>query len=146
MDSVHQSAVNVFTHFSPHYIPSAPFPFHFSSIFLLLSFIFPFVLAKCVLAFILVHFIPYLYLIMCLNLFVVCLMFSSSAKWNASLHARVSVSMSLYVTTLEKLRGHGFVDEFRSSIHQSHSSVQVVIHHGNVERRLPQSTWMTIVV
>lgn len=44
--------------------------------------------------------------------------------------------------TLEKLRGHGFVDELRSPFHQSHSGVQVVVHHCNVKSRFPQSTWV----
>ncbi len=51
-----------------------------------------------------------------------------------------SVSVSVYVLTLEELGGHGLVDEFRSSVHQSHSSVQVVIHHCNMKRRLTQSS------
>lgn len=56
------------------------------------------------------------------------------------LHDFVSVSVSLSVSTLEQLGGHGLVDEFRSSVHQSHSSLQIVIHHGNMKRCLPEST------
>lgn len=51
------------------------------------------------------------------------------------------MSVTSRVSTLEELRGHGFVDELRGSVHQSHGSVQVVVHHCDVERRLAQSSW-----
>lgn len=52
----------------------------------------------------------------------------------------------LYVTldskalTLEKFGGHGFVDELRGPFHQSHSSVQVVVHRCHMKSRFAQST------
>lgn len=53
-----------------------------------------------------------------------------------------NVTLNSKAPTLEKLRGHGFVDELRSSFHQSHSGVQVVVHHCNVKSRFAQSTWV----
>lgn len=46
--------------------------------------------------------------------------------------------MNFCMSTLEKFRGHGLVNEVRSSIHQSHSSIQVIVHNSNVKGRLSQ--------
>lgn len=53
------------------------------------------------------------------------------------------VCESMYVCTLEELGGHGLIDEFRGSVHQSHGSLQVVVHHCHMKRRLTKRSWRT---
>lgn len=55
--------------------------------------------------------------------------------------ALVFASMCSCMSTLEDFRGHGLVDELRSSVHQSHGSIEVIVHHSDVKGCLSQGTW-----